>query len=266
VTGSRRLRARAKKEARFSSSLREVSSRKTPIHTVWVGVGRVRGSALTGLAVPRQKERPPRSGLRTALARETGRRFIVWLILCVRLRGNVLRCGDGEGCACCLDNAVIQLRPPLRKSTAEEVEWAPTGHGIGARWCIGWEHDLVAFAVEHQINDLGHAGAPGGARDPAERPGLKAKRGERHPDVWRRGSNARDGGEVRAGRKKEARFSSGLLSVVVGRIFCLDAVGPQDRPWMWAGGHNGDIRRAAHGYEPTREAAMAAFAKSWRRK
>jgi len=28
---------------------------------------------------------------------------------------------------------------------------------------------------------------------------------------------------------------------------------------------NGDIRRAAHGYEPTREAAMAAFAKGWRR-
>jgi hypothetical protein len=28
---------------------------------------------------------------------------------------------------------------------------------------------------------------------------------------------------------------------------------------------NGDIKRAAHGYEPTREAAMAAFAKSWRR-
>ena len=26
---------------------------------------------------------------------------------------------------------------------------------------------------------------------------------------------------------------------------------------MWASGHNGDIRRAAHGYEPTREAAMA---------
>jgi hypothetical protein len=27
----------------------------------------------------------------------------------------------------------------------------------------------------------------------------------------------------------------------------------------------GDICRAAHEYEPTREAAMAAFAKSWRR-
>jgi hypothetical protein len=50
--------------------------------------------------------------------------------------------------------------------------------------------------------------------------------------------------------------------LVVGRIFLLDAVGPKDR---WASGHNGDIRRAAHGYEPTREAAMAAFAKSWRR-
>ena len=34
---------------------------------------------------------------------------------------------------------------------------------------------------------------------------------------------------------------------------------------MWASGHNGDIRRAAHGYEPTREAAMAAFKKSCRR-
>jgi hypothetical protein len=52
--------------------------------------------------------------------------------------------------------------------------------------------------------------------------------------------------------------------VVVGRIFVTPAA-PQDRQWMWASGHNGDIRRAAHGYEATREAAMAAFAKSWRR-
>jgi hypothetical protein len=53
--------------------------------------------------------------------------------------------------------------------------------------------------------------------------------------------------------------------VIVGRIFFLDAVAPQGRSWMWASGHNGDIKRAAHGYAPTREAAMAAFAKSWRR-
>jgi hypothetical protein len=51
---------------------------------------------------------------------------------------------------------------------------------------------------------------------------------------------------------------------VTGRIF-LSPAAPQDRPWMWASGHNGNIRRAAHGYEPTREAAMQAFAKSWHR-
>jgi hypothetical protein len=49
--------------------------------------------------------------------------------------------------------------------------------------------------------------------------------------------------------------------VIVGRIF-LDAVGPRGRPWMWVSGH---VKRAAHGYEATREAAMASFAKSWRR-
>jgi hypothetical protein len=53
--------------------------------------------------------------------------------------------------------------------------------------------------------------------------------------------------------------------VVVGRIFFLDAVWPQGRRWMRASGHNGQIRRAARGYEPTREPAMATFAKSWRR-
>jgi len=52
-----------------------------------------------------------------------------------------------------------------------------------------------------------------------------------------------------------------LENGVVGRIFKVQ-VAPENRPWMWASGHNGDIRRAAHSYEPTREAAMAAFAKS----
>jgi hypothetical protein len=53
--------------------------------------------------------------------------------------------------------------------------------------------------------------------------------------------------------------------VIVGRIF-KSPVGPADRPWMWASGHSaGTVARAAHGYEATREDAMAAFAKSWRR-
>jgi hypothetical protein len=33
---------------------------------------------------------------------------------------------------------------------------------------------------------------------------------------------------------------------------------------VWASGHNGDYRRAADGYEPMREEAMQAFARSWR--
>jgi hypothetical protein len=52
--------------------------------------------------------------------------------------------------------------------------------------------------------------------------------------------------------------------VVVGRIF-LSPSAPRGRPWMWRCGHYGDIRRGAYGYEPTRDAAMQAFARSWRR-
>jgi hypothetical protein len=52
--------------------------------------------------------------------------------------------------------------------------------------------------------------------------------------------------------------------VIVGHIFTVPTA-PQGRPWMWASGHSADgVKRAAHGYEPTREAAMAAFAKSCR--
>jgi hypothetical protein len=53
--------------------------------------------------------------------------------------------------------------------------------------------------------------------------------------------------------------------VVVGRIFNANAA-PVGSPWMWTltfGYH--DDRTRTHGYAATREAAMAAFAKSWRR-
>src|SRR6201982_4153778 len=51
--------------------------------------------------------------------------------------------------------------------------------------------------------------------------------------------------------------------VVVGRIMRA-AAAPVDAPWLWtlAFGHHED-RTPTHGYGPTREAAMAAFAKSW---
>jgi hypothetical protein len=53
--------------------------------------------------------------------------------------------------------------------------------------------------------------------------------------------------------------------VVVGRIMKAMAA-PEGWPWMWtlAFGRHED-RTPTHGYEATREAAMAAFAKSWRR-
>jgi hypothetical protein len=53
-------------------------------------------------------------------------------------------------------------------------------------------------------------------------------------------------------------------SAVVGRIFKANAA-PIGSPWMWtlAFGHHED-RTPTHGYEATREDAMAAFAKSWR--
>jgi len=52
---------------------------------------------------------------------------------------------------------------------------------------------------------------------------------------------------------------------VVGRIFKKNAA-PVGHPWMWtlAFGHHED-RAPRHGYAATREAAMAAFAKSWPR-
>ncbi len=52
---------------------------------------------------------------------------------------------------------------------------------------------------------------------------------------------------------------------VVGRIFKANAA-PVGSPWMWtlAFGHYED-RTPTHGYAETRQAAMAAFAKSWRR-
>jgi hypothetical protein len=81
----------------------------------------------------------------------------------------------------------------------------------------------------------------------------------RTPLILKRASASRSSGQWR-----DDDYDVLEDGVVVGRIFMVPA-GPQDRPWMWASGHNGDIRRAAHGYEPTREAAMAAFANSWKR-
>ena len=67
-----------------------------------------------------------------------------------------------------------------------------------------------------------------------------------------------------SGEGNEDDFDVLCDGVVVGRIMNTAAV-PVGMSWMWtlAFGYHED-RTPTHGYEPTREAAMAAFAKSWR--
>ncbi len=55
----------------------------------------------------------------------------------------------------------------------------------------------------------------------------------------------------------------GTDGIIIGRIFKA-TTSPTGTPWMWTlayGDH--EDRTPTHGYEATREAAMAAFAKSW---
>jgi hypothetical protein len=52
---------------------------------------------------------------------------------------------------------------------------------------------------------------------------------------------------------------------VVGPIFKA-AAAPVSKPWMWTLAHGQhEDRMPTHGYEAINEAAIAAFAKSWRR-
>jgi hypothetical protein len=68
-----------------------------------------------------------------------------------------------------------------------------------------------------------------------------------------------------SGEGNEDDFDVLCDGVVVGRIIKAAAV-PVGMSWMWtlAFGYHED-RTTTHGYAATREAAMAAFAKSWRR-
>jgi hypothetical protein len=52
--------------------------------------------------------------------------------------------------------------------------------------------------------------------------------------------------------------------VAVGRIMNA-AAAPVGLPWLWTYGFDPLARKPAHGYAATREAAMAAFKKSWKR-
>jgi hypothetical protein len=71
--------------------------------------------------------------------------------------------------------------------------------------------------------------------------------------ILKRGSASRSSGQWR-----DDDYDVLENGVVVARI-SKEQAAPQGRPWMWASGHNGDIKRARHGYEASREAAMEAL-------
>src|SRR5262249_32714293 len=68
-----------------------------------------------------------------------------------------------------------------------------------------------------------------------------------------------------SGRWNDDGFDVLAGGKVVDRIYKASTA-PVGSPWIWtlAFGHHKD-RTPTHGYEATREAAMAAFARSWRR-
>jgi hypothetical protein len=57
-----------------------------------------------------------------------------------------------------------------------------------------------------------------------------------------------------SGQWRDDDYDVIFKGAVVGRVF-LSPAEPQDRQWMWI-----QNRTPTHGYEPTRETAMAAFA------
>ena len=78
--------------------------------------------------------------------------------------------------------------------------------------------------------------------------------------VLKRASASRPSGEW-----KDDDYDVLAEGVIVGRIMKA-AASPVETPCLWtlAFGHHED-RTPTHGYAATRDAAMAAFAKSWRR-
>jgi hypothetical protein len=78
--------------------------------------------------------------------------------------------------------------------------------------------------------------------------------------ILKRASASRPSGEWDADD-----FDVAADGAIVGRIFKANAA-PVGSTWMWTlifPHHEG--RSPTHGYEATREAAIASFAKSWRR-
>ena len=71
--------------------------------------------------------------------------------------------------------------------------------------------------------------------------------------------------ESRAGAEGQDDYDViGADGLVIGRIFRA-ITSPAEAPWMWTLAYGQHEDRTTHGYEPTCEAAMKAFARSWHR-
>ena len=148
---------------------------------------------------------------------------------------------DGEG-----------FRPVHRdKTSAARCSWSQ-GSPDGGRWAFVGRHGAInpagrvrSFNTNALIGDEHRARQLGMERDYLL---LKAASASRPSGEW-----------------NDDDYDVLADGVVVGRIFKVHAA-PVGQPWMWtlAFGHHED-RTPTHGYAATREGAMTAFAKSWRR-
>ena len=148
---------------------------------------------------------------------------------------------DGEG-----------FRPVHRdKTSAARCSWSQ-GSPDGGRWAFVGRHGAInpagrvrSFNTNALIGDEPRARQLGMERDYLL---LKPASASRPSGEW-----------------NDDDYDILADGVVVGRIFKVHAA-PVGQPWMWtlAFGHHED-RTPTHGYAATREGAMTAFAKSWRR-
>ena len=144
-------------------------------------------------------------------------------------------------------------QPPSVTIRQIEFELEKAEHGMGMPYDAERVGQLRSMLVRR-----GRRNCPPGLR----RDGSKQSRRKKQlaPLILKRASASRSSGEW-----SDDDYDVLADGVVVGRIMKA-AAKPADASWLWtlAYGQHED-RTPTHGYEATREAAMAAFAKSWRR-
>jgi hypothetical protein len=71
-----------------------------------------------------------------------------------------------------------------------------------------------------------------------------------------------DANQAEAAAVSEATTTAGRAAATAAGSLRMISMARASR-WMWASGHNGEIRRAVHGYEPDARGGDGAVVKSW---